>query len=193
MMNQVRDLELPHPTHIRLIMTFARLRFHISLSFALTLPLLLSACSSMGGKPSGPPTTVTHRAAADTLEGKKPLTLQWISWDHFGVADVRKMGKTYWISGSQRSKVNQDFLKINGRITQIDATGFTFDGEITIQVYHINRGRPFTRTGLQRFTANPQRGYWRLANMRNNYGVIDYVDIFFNIDTARSKPSGRSL
>jgi len=157
------------------------------------LVIVGTSCSSTSSRPSGPPTVIAHKDAARTLEGKRPLALQWISWSQFGVAEVRKIGQTYWISGRQQSPINSDFVKINGRISQIDATGFTFIGDITTQVYHINDGQPFTRSGPQRFIANPQRGYWRLANMDNPYGVTDYVDIFFNINTARQRPADAVL
>ena len=65
-----------------------------------------------------PPTIVTDQNAARTLVGKHPMSLQWISWDFFGVADIRKMGKTYWISGNQTSRVNSDMVQIQGRISQ---------------------------------------------------------------------------
>ncbi|QQL44013.1 hypothetical protein [Sulfuriroseicoccus oceanibius] len=175
------------------VLHYMLLRHITRITASAALILIAASCSSTGSRPSGPPTVVAHKEAARALEGKRPMALQWISWDHFGVAEVRNINKTYWISGRQQSRINGDFLKINGRISQIDATGFTFVGDITTKVYHINDGKPFTRSGPQRFLANTRRGYWRLANMNNPFGVTDYVDIFFNINTARQRPADAVL
>ncbi len=173
-------------------------RNHRFYRFALTCAVitLATSCSSIGGGNSSskaPPTIVTDANAARVLEGKHPTSLQWISWDFFGVADVRKMGKTYWLSGNQTSRVNSDSLKIQGRISQIDAQGFTLDGTVTTKVYHINQGREVVRQGPLRFQLYGNRRFWRMTQMRNPYGPTDYVDIYFDLAAAHSSPNGDTL
>lgn len=166
----------------------------LSLLITSTAIALLTSCASTGNShPKAPPTIVSDANTARALEGKRPVSLQWISWDFFGVADIRKMGKTYWISGNQSSRVNGDFLKIQGRISQIDARGFVLDGTVTTKVYHINQGREVVRQGPLRFQLYGNRRFWRLTQMRNPYGTTDYVDIYFDLASAQASPSGATL
>lgn len=171
-------------------------RYQLIYRFTLTCTAitLISSCALTGGNnPKSAPTIVADPNAAQLLEGKHPTSLQWISWDFFGVADVRKMGKTYWISGTQTSRVNSDFLKIQGRISQIDSQGFTLDGSVTTKVYHINQGREVVRQGPLRFQLYENRRFWRMTQMRNPYGPTDYVDIYFDLAAAQASPSGETL
>jgi len=170
--------------------------YHRSFRFVLacTAITLITSCSSTGGNyPKAAPTIVNDVSAAQALEGKRPISLQWISWDFFGIADIRKMGKTYWISGNQTSRVNSDFVKIHGRISQIDSLGFTLDGTVTTKVYHINQGREVVRQGPLRFQLYGNRRFWRMTQMRNPFGTIDYVDIYFDLAAAQASPSGGTL
>ena len=125
--------------------------------------------------------TVVNSAAAKTmLLGKHKLSLQWISWDYFGTATVTDNGGVFRLKGEQKSKEDSDYLKIDGTVTRIDAKEFTFDGEITMQISHINNGEPCKRTGEMTFRITGKRKYWRLQEMKSPCDVTtDYVDIFF--------------
>ncbi len=127
-------------------------------------------------------TDVNNAQAAAMLLGRHRLSLQWVSWDYFGVATVTKRRGVYSIKGEQkgRGRRNTDFVKIDGKITSIDAKEFAFKGTIITQISHINGGKPCTRDGEFAFKITGKRRYWRLQQMDNPCDpVTDYVDIYF--------------
>jgi len=125
-------------------------------------------------------TAVNDAAAAKMLLGKHMLSLQWISWDHFGAANVTNSRGVYRIKGEQKGRGNTDYLTIDGFITSIDEREFVFDGTIVSQVSHINGGAPCTREGEFVFKITGERKYWRLQQMDNPCDpVTDYVDVYF--------------
>lgn len=125
--------------------------------------------------------TVINDAKAKTmLLGKHKLSLQWVSWDYFGVANVSQKSGVLYLKGEQKSRKGNDFVKIDGRMVEINSKSFVFDGTIVTQVSHINNGQPCERTGEMTFKITGSRKYWRLAEMNNPCeAVTDYVDIFF--------------
>ena len=125
-------------------------------------------------------TLVNDNNARRMLQGRHKISLQWISWDHFGSATVTNRRGTYYLKGEQKGRGNTDFVKVDGVITRIDGKEFGFDGKITTQISHINGGRPCERTGEMTFRITGKRKYWRLMEMDNPCdGVTDYVDIYF--------------
>ena len=127
-------------------------------------------------------TEVNDSAAARMLLGKHMFSLQWVSWDYFGVATVTNRRGEYLIKGEQKGRGEQatDFVTINGVITAIDAREFKFSGTIVTQVSHINGGQPCVRDGEFTFKITGKRRYWRLQQMDNPCDpVTDYVDIYF--------------
>jgi len=125
-------------------------------------------------------TIVNDRKAATMLRGRHKLSLQWISWDYFGTANVVDRAGVYSIKGEQKGRGNTDFVRIEGRIRRIDAKEFRFDGTIATQVSHINGGKPCERKGEMTFRITGKRKYWRLMEMDNPCDqAADYVDIFF--------------
>ena len=127
-------------------------------------------------------TDVNNRSAANMLLGRHRLSLQWVSWDYFGVATVVNRRGVYSIKGEQkgRGRGNTDLVKIDGTITSIDAKEFSFTGTIITRVSHINGGKPCTRDGDFKFKITGKRRYWRLQQMDNPCDpVTDYVDIYF--------------
>lgn len=128
------------------------------------------------------PTRVDNSAAPDMLLGRHKLSLQWVSWDYFGVAIVTNRRGVYSITGEQkaRGEKSTDFVKIDGTITSVDPKEFQFHGTIITQVSHINGGKPCTRDGEFTFKITGKRRYWRLQQMDNPCDpVTDYVDIYF--------------
>ena len=126
--------------------------------------------------------TVVKDAKAKTmLLGKHKLSLQWISWDYFGTANVTQKGGVFYLKGEQKSRgETADYVKVNGTITMIDKTSFTFNGTILTRISHINSGKECKREGEMTFRITGKRKYWRLLEMDNPCdGVTDYVDIFF--------------
>lgn len=128
----------------------------------------------------GQKTIVNDSKAKTMLLGKHRFSLQWISWDYFGAATVTQKGGILYLKGEQKSRKDSDFVKINGRLTEINARNFKFEGTIITRVSHINSGEPCKREGEMTFKITGTRKYWRLAEMDNPCeGVTDYVDIFF--------------
>lgn len=113
------------------------------------------------------------------LSGKHSLTLQWISWEKPGTVLFKKIAKgKYKVSGSQ--KLKNDYLKIEGTITQVTDLELTFDGTIRYRSAIINNGEECVKTGKQMFLSINKRKYWRMQNMLNcDANSTDYVDIYF--------------
>lgn len=125
-------------------------------------------------------TEVNDANAAKMLLGRHKISLQWISWDYFGKANVTNKGGVYYLKGEQKGRENEDFVKVEGIITSIDAKQFTFDGTVTTQVSHINGGKPCERKGPLNFRITGKRKYWRMQQIDNPCdAVADYVDIYF--------------
>ncbi len=125
--------------------------------------------------------TVVNDAKARTmLLGRHRLSLQWISWDYFGAATVTNRGGVLYLKGEQKQRGGTDFVRLNGRITEINAKNFVFDGKIVTQVSHINGGQPCERTGQMTFKITGSRKYWRLMELDTACeGGTDCVHICF--------------
>ena len=127
-------------------------------------------------------TDINNASAARMLLGRHKLSLQWVSWDHFGVATVTNRRGVYSLKGEQKgrgiSKANS--VSVDGVITSIDAKEFGFRGKIVIVVDHINGGKPCVRDGEFTFKITGKRRYWRLQQMDSPCDqATDYVDIYF--------------
>ena len=142
--------------------------------------LLLAACLVMVVS-AQERTDVNSASAARMLVGRHKLSLQWVSWDHFGSATVTNRRGIYSIKGEQKGRGrNKDFVTIEGVITVIDKKEFRFRGKILTLVSHINSGQPCIRDGEFTFRITGKRRYWRLHEMDNPCDTAtDYVDIYF--------------
>lgn len=139
--------------------------------------LAFGICASAQDK-----TDINDAAAARMLLGRHMLSLQWVSWDYFGLATVTNDRGIYSLKGKQRGRgeSRSDFVTIDGIVTSIDEKGFAFTGKIVTQVSHINSGQPCVRDGEFTFKITGKRRYWRLQQMDNPCDpVTDYVDIYF--------------
>ncbi len=155
--------------------------FALYLLLSGTLLLGFVSCASLDTTPEDPQVA--------RLLGTRPLALQWISWDDFGEATVTRSGSgPLRIRGEQRGVGNEDYLTIDGTIREVTETGFTFEGTIVTKVSHNNGGEPFTREGVYHFGRYHDRGFWRLVEMENPEGHVDYVDIFDSLETAKAPP-----
>ncbi len=125
-------------------------------------------------------TVVNDANAAKMLHGKHLLSLQWISWDRFGAANVVNRISVYYLKGEQKQRGGSDYVKVDGIITEINQKDFKFDGTIEMQISHINGGEPCRREGKMTFAVTGKRKYWRLQEMTNPCDeATDYVDIYF--------------
>ena len=130
---------------------------------------------------------ITNTDEAKLIGGSHFLSLQWIdNEDIFGRVEItpsKGSNETAWkISGRQDNQNNNDYLTIEGKITEINERSFVFSGEIVSKISHINAGIPFVRNGRMNFHRKGSRKYWRLQEMENDSdssgNVIDYVDIY---------------
>lgn len=127
-------------------------------------------------------TEVEDAKSAGMLLGRHKLSLQWVSWNYFGLATVTKSRGSYRIKGEQRGRGSDagNYVTIEGKITSIGKDAFGFDGKIVTRVSHINGGKPCVREGQYTFQITGKRRYWRLQQMDNPCDpVTDYVDIYF--------------
>lgn len=125
-------------------------------------------------------TEIIDKKAAKMLTGRHMLSLQWISWDYFGVARVSNRKGVYYLTGEQKSRTGSDYLKIDGIITSIRNKEFTFEGNVTTQISHIFEGKPCHRDGELTFRITGKRKYWRMQQIDNPCDqAADYVDIYF--------------
>ncbi len=132
--------------------------------------------------PETPPrkTVIKDKQARAMLLGRHRFSLQWISWDHFGSASVVDKSGTLFIKGEQRGRKTDEYVTIDGRITEVSAKEFKFTGKIVTKVNINNNGEPCVREGDMTFHITRNRRYWRLKEMDNPCeAIVDYVNIFF--------------
>ena len=144
------------------------------------LAVSIILCFLVFGVSAQQKTDIGNAAAARMLIGKHKLSLQWISWDYFGLATVTNRKGVYSIKGEQKGRGNTDFVKIDGTITSVDAKEFKFNGKIVTQISHIFGGKPCIREGEMTFRITGKRKYWRMQEIDNPCDqAADYVDIYF--------------
>jgi hypothetical protein len=126
-------------------------------------------------------TIIKSASAARMLLGRHRLSLQWVSWDYFGTANVTNVKGVYRVKGEQRGRgKSTDYVRIDGIITSISPKEFKFDGTVEMRVSHINGGQPCIREGELTFAITKNRRYWRMQEMDNPCDTAtDYVDIYF--------------
>jgi hypothetical protein len=125
-------------------------------------------------------TKILNAPASKMLVGRHKISLQWISWDYFGVANVTNRRGIYYLKGEQKGRGTTDLVTVDGVISSIDAKEFKFIGTIVTQVSHIFGGKPCTREGEMTLRITGKRKYWRLQQIDNPCeAVADYVDIYF--------------
>jgi len=150
---------------------------HILFAVLLTVCLTVIPGTAFGQQR----TVINDRNAARMLLGRHRLSLQWVSWNYFGTANVTNTNGVYRIKGEQLGRgKNTDYVRIDGVITSISPKEFKFDGKVEMRVSHINGGQPCLREGELTFAITKNRRYWRMQEMDNPCDqVTDYVDIYF--------------
>lgn len=144
------------------------------------LPAAVQGLTPQKAATNNTKTVINDEKAKQMLLGQHRFSLQWISWDYFGKANVTESKGTLFIKGEQKGRGSTDYLTLDGIITSVEAKEFTFKGTIITQVSHINNGEPCKREGEMTFKITGSRKYWRMQEMDNPCeGVTDYVDVFF--------------
>lgn len=132
-----------------------------------------TSASPVGGK-----TIINDRAAFQRLLGNSGVTLQWISWQMRGDLVADYSTDLLRLRGGQSTPEGQGKLKIDGVVTKVDASEFTFVGHIEMSDTP-DLGRHCVRDGEMTFRITQNRKYWRLQQMEVCDGLTDYVDIYF--------------
>lgn len=109
-----------------------------------------------------------------------PISLQWISFDKTGTAKLVKAENNWYAFKGEQINDNNEYLKIDGKISRIDENQIKFTGTIITYIKHNNGGKPCEKTGEQIFLKKNNRAYYRLQNMENCGGgrVVDYIDLY---------------
>ncbi len=132
-------------------------------------------------------TVVAADAPLEDLEGTHPLTLQWVSWDQAGTAEVTRDGALLVLRGRQELK--GDYVRVEGVLERVDGRSFVLVGKVETRVSHIAGGKVCHRRGRFTFRLTGTRRYWRMKEMTNPCdGVTDYVDLHLRAVTA---PAGQ--
>lgn len=141
----------------------------------LMLGLLLALCAPAW---AGNDATVVNDAnAKQLLLGSHRFSLQWVSWDTFGKAEVSETDGQLRIDGEQA--LDGNYVRMHGAITQVDAKSFVFNGDVETRVSYLNEGKPCMRHGEMTFRIMGARRYWRMKEMDNPCdNATDYVDVF---------------
>ena len=125
-------------------------------------------------------TVVRSAKAKQMLLGRHKISLQWISWDYFGKANVTERKGVIFLKGRQDGRKSTDFVTVDGVIISVDDKEFAFKGKVVTQISHINGGKPCTRDGEMTFRITGKRKYWRMQEIDNPCDeAADYVDIYF--------------
>ena len=83
----------------------------------------------------------------------------------------------YNVSGDIKSGKNSITLK--GFVMVISSKNMNFTGEITQSISDNDNGKPYTRKGTKTFTSKDGGKTYRLQDMVNGSGFVDYIDIHF--------------
>jgi hypothetical protein len=148
-------------------------------ALALSALLLAALLLAWAGTASADP-VITDQKVAKQLLGKHALTLQWIGSGGLkdaGAVEVKAEGGDWRLTG--RMDAAEGFVSLDGKVTKVEATGFTFQGKIVTKVYHIAGGKECLRDGVYQFIRKGARKYWRMYPIDNPCDTAaDYVDIY---------------
>jgi len=97
-----------------------------------------------------------------------------------GTVDIKKIDGErdhYTISGNIKSGKNS--IEIKGFIAVVSDKHLNFTGEITQSISENDNGKPYTRKGTKTFASKDGGKTYRLQDMVNGSGFVDYIDIHF--------------
>lgn len=83
----------------------------------------------------------------------------------------------YNLSGSIKSGENS--VNIKGFVQVVSPKHMNFTGEITQKISVNDNGKPYTRKGTKTFMSKNGGKTYRLQDMVNGSGFVDYIDIHF--------------
>ena len=137
--------------------------------------LALGAAATANADPA-----INDQKAAKQVLGKHALTLQWIGTGGLkdaGSAEVKQEGGEWHLVGRMDAK--EGFVSLDGFVTKIEKTAFTFKGKIVTKVEFIFDGKECAREGEYSFERKGARKYWRMYPVDNPCDMAaDYIDIY---------------
>lgn len=83
----------------------------------------------------------------------------------------------YTVSGFIKSGENS--VDIKGFMAVVSNKHMNFTGEITQSITENDNGKPYTRKGTKTFASKDGGKTYRLQDMINGSGFVDYIDIHF--------------
>jgi hypothetical protein len=123
---------------------------------------------------------ISDQKAGQQLLGKHALTLQWIGTGGLkdaGSAEVKAADGEWRLTGRMDAK--EGFVSLDGIVTAVNKTTFTFKGKIVTKVTHIYEGKECPRDGEYTFERKGSRKYWRMYPVDNPCdAAADYIDIY---------------
>ncbi|RMZ58132.1 hypothetical protein D1632_17755 [Chryseobacterium nematophagum] len=95
-----------------------------------------------------------------------------------GSVNFKKMGRDdYDVSGS--IKAGKNYVTINGTAIAVSSKHINFTGEIKQSIGENDNGKPYIRKGTKTFMSKDGGKTYRLQDMVNSSGFVDYIDIYF--------------
>jgi hypothetical protein len=134
--------------------------------------------SGVGGSPTV--AKVRDSLTARLLEGRHGFRLQWITYNNTPNGSVRvwREGTAYRIAGEQRDATRNDYVRLEGYVTEIRAREFVVEGVLATRVASIYGGAECSRSGPFTFRRTGTRAFFRVKEMENPCDpVTDYVDL----------------
>ncbi len=113
-----------------------------------------------------------------SLVGEHVFGTQFI-YDGYGTATVIEEDGKLKIEGSQYSKDKEEYLKIDGILTEVDAKTLRFEGYL--ELYTKSCCGVVTHTTTFTFLKSGKRKYWRLQErdaLCSPYTCAYYIDLF---------------
>lgn len=118
--------------------------------------------------------SIRNKNYFDDLSGSHSLTHNAIHQK--GFVDFKKVsGDEYEVNGSIKKESN--YLKINGIALRVSDKHFNFTGTIVQSISENDHGKIYTRKGTKTFLSKDGGKTWRLQDMINSSGFVDYIDI----------------
>lgn len=109
------------------------------------------------------------------ISGTHRLTHNSIS--NSGKVLLKKIGRDlYIISGEAKS--GKDYVKIEGEINRVSQDYLNFEGKISQSIAENENGKLDVRKKKTSFAKKGNAKYFRLQNMTNSQGFIDYIDLY---------------
>ena len=110
------------------------------------------------------------------LSGSHKITHSSIG--NTGNVQLKNIGRDlYEISGGAKSGKN--YIKIEGELKMVNEDFMNFKGTITQSIQENDNGKIDVRSKKTTFAKKGNTKYWRLQNMMNQSGFVDYIDIYF--------------